>query len=134
MTEITVMSRVAGQVAAGAAFMDEHDPGWWRPDVDRAVDLRSLNMGYGDACVLGQRCPLEALISYLGRAPEDIDDQDFRYHAYANRLNGGFGNREARETWAVAHGFNRPFGYGGDAYDELTDEWARVIAERRAAA
>lgn len=134
MSESAVLSAVAGKVAAGAAFLDEHDPGWWRPDVERAIDLRSLHMGYGDACVLGQRCPLEALTGYLGRAPEDIDDQEFRYHAYAGRLNGGFPDREAMEDWAVARGFNRPPGEDDGEYDELTDEWKRIISERRAAA
>ena len=49
------MTTIAERVAAGAAFLDEHDPGWWRADVDRAIDLRVFEMAEPEHCVLGQR-------------------------------------------------------------------------------
>ena len=123
---------IAERVAAGAAYLDEHDPEWWRADVERAINLGKLDMATGDVCVLGQRCPLETLERYLGYAIEDDDEREFGYHAYATRLNGGFSDREDMETWAVAHGFNRPFGNLPSEYDDLTAEWKRVITDRRA--
>jgi hypothetical protein len=133
------MSGITERVALGAAFLDEHDEGWWREDVDRAIDLDRLNMECGDVCVLGQRCPLETLTAYVGYTPDpdepdDADDLEFRYHAYALRLSG-ISPREPMENWAVAHGLNRPFGGGGGAeYRELTAEWKRLLIERRTAA
>lgn len=32
------MSTIAERVAAGAAFLDERDPDWWRADVERAIN------------------------------------------------------------------------------------------------
>lgn len=127
------MTAVNERVAAGAKFLDEHDPQWWRADVERAIDLDRLDMATGDVCVLGQRCPLDTLELYLGYPVEDNDDREFGYHAYAYRLNKGFHDREALDTWAVDHGFNRPFGNASDEYDALTAEWAKVITERRSA-
>lgn len=130
---------IAERVAAGAQFLDEQDPDWWRADVDQAIDLDRLDMGEGDACVLGQRCPLETLTAWLGGPPRDNYDYEYLFHAYAEKLTGlpsGGLNREALDAWAVAHGFNRASGTvdGGAAeYDALTAEWARVIRERRSA-
>jgi hypothetical protein len=89
----------------------------------------------GDACILGQRCPLETLTAYLGSAPSDKDDYEYRYHAQSQMLSGlpARGYREELENWAVARGFNRPFGENGVEYDALTDEWKHVITERRSA-
>jgi hypothetical protein len=131
------MSGIPERVALGAAFLDEHDHPWWREDVENAIDLDRLDMECGDVCVLGQRCPFGTLTAYLGYTPDpddpdEADDLEFRYHSYALRLSG-ISPRESMEDWAVAHGFNRPFGGGGAEYRELTAEWARVIRERRAA-
>jgi hypothetical protein len=124
------LSTIAERVALGAAFLDEHDPPWWRE-----IDLETLDLGSGDRCVLGQRCPLEVLTAWLGSAPEDGEDHEFRYHAYAGMLTGfSRTERDALEDWAIARGFNRPFGDADSEYDDLTAEWARVIRERRAAA
>ena len=38
------MSTIAERVAAGAAFLDEHDPGWWCADADPAIDLVALDL------------------------------------------------------------------------------------------
>jgi hypothetical protein len=43
------MSTIAERVAAGAAFLDEHDPGWFR-----RVHVASLRLEDCFSCVLGQ--------------------------------------------------------------------------------
>ncbi|HTJ37080.1 MAG TPA: hypothetical protein VL738_27960, partial [Dactylosporangium sp.] len=68
---------IAERVAAGAAFLDEHDPEWWRADVERAIDLDKLNLGHGDACILGQRCPVSQLAAFMVMEPSDLWDDDF---------------------------------------------------------
>lgn len=131
------MSGVAERVAAGAAFLDEHEPGWWRADDKRAIDLDMLDMGTGDVCILGQRCPVETLRVYLGFPPMDEEDREFAYMAYAEQLSGSpRGDRYPLDLWAVAHGFNRPFDVcNPDAmsreYAALTAEWKRLITSRR---
>lgn len=40
---------VADRVAAGAAWLDQRLPGWWR-----LIDLRQLDMWHSCRCVLGQ--------------------------------------------------------------------------------
>jgi hypothetical protein len=129
------MPTIPERVAAGMAFLGEADPCWWREGTDRAIDLDRLNVAYGDACVLGQRCPVETLTAYLGCPPEEEDDSDeCRYQAYAVVLSGlPRRDVEGIRTWAVALGFNRPFGGSGTEYTELTAEWRRVITELREA-
>jgi hypothetical protein len=43
------VSSIAERVAAGAAFLDEHEPGWWK-----RIDLPSLDLSDCEDCVLGQ--------------------------------------------------------------------------------
>ena len=113
------MSTVAERVAAGA-YLDEHDPEWWRPDVERAIDLDTLNLESSNNCVLGQRCPVEnaddeylAYASYLAEIPED---RPFTI-----------------DNWAVPLGFQADPHAFKTEYKALTAEWTRVITERRAA-
>jgi hypothetical protein len=113
------VSAVAERVAAGAAFLDEHDPEWWRADVERAIDLETLDIRSDNLCLLGQRCPLEASPTRSA------------YNQFATLLSG-VGNIWSVDLWA------RPFGFqadapGGAGFDDLTDEWKRVITGRRAA-
>ena len=128
------MSTITERVAAGAAYLDEHDPDWWRADVERAIDLATLNLSHGDACVLGQRCPLAV--------PDGITE----YEAYGYELSGTVTWRMLSE-WAAPLGFQiygawredgttegRPRSEEMDEYRELTAEWKRVITGRRAAA
>jgi hypothetical protein len=112
---------ISERVAAGAAFLDEHDPEWWRPDVERAIDLEQLELSNGGDCILGQRCPLES-----------VDWRTTPYASQAARLSG----QTFYGAWASSRGFDiDPFGDqdGGDEYDDLTAEWRRVITGRRAA-
>lgn len=124
------MSAVTERVAAGAAFLDENDPQWWREDVDRAIDLEALDLGDDRMCVLGQRCPLEVLTAYHGTGENAwaVLERDSAYFAYGYQLCGA----GTLLTWAHERGFTALLGL--DEFEELTAEWARVIRERRAAA
>lgn len=113
------MATIAERVAAGAAFLDRHDPDWWRPDVDRAIDLDRLDLEDTGSCILGQRCPLELLAEYE-------NDPDAGYFAYGYQLMPG----RTLFDCAGQHGFAG----NDDEYRDLTAEWRRVITGRRAAA
>lgn len=114
----------AEAVAAGMAFLDEHDePGWWRADAERAIDLDALDLSRGDWCVLGQRCPLSVLEEYSDPALAGISG--WRYHAYARALSGLSGGD--REEWACRLGFMA----GRERWGALTAEWKRALSERR---
>jgi hypothetical protein len=122
------LKTIAEQVAAGAAFLDEHDPGWWRAGVERAIDLETLDLAGDGKCVLGQRCPLEMLAG---------SEHDSGYLAFAGALSGIHGESpaaaDAVNDWAAALGFQWD-GSPDSAYAALTAEWKRVIAARRAEA
>ena len=110
------MSAIAERVAAGAAFLDEYDPDWWR-----AVNLITLDLNDGGLCILGQRCPQEVLRNF------DLDaDPENAYVAHLRHLASG-GDEFEQYDWAIDHGFisRGPFEPG------LTAEWKRVIGERR---
>lgn len=120
------------RVAAGAAFLDEHDPQWWKADVERAIDLDTLRLESLDSCVLGQRCPLSVLADYLGTDEDRLErfDRLEAYRAYGGFLSG-INNYFEIGDWARGLGFNT--GRGFTEWDQLTAEWKRVITERRSA-
>lgn len=127
------MSTITGRVTAGAKFLDEHDPDWWRADVERAIDLRELDLSGGEVCILGQRCPLEM------REARPVGETS--YSLYATALSGvPKGEVGALDRWASALGFQMTPGWvddpdwEDDEYEALTNEWRKVITERRAAA
>ena len=124
------MSTVTERVAAGAAFLDEHDPQWWRADVERAIDLADFDLESTSSCVLGQRCPLELHFN----AAEWMS----RYDTFAIKLSGIVAfDRSDLSGWAVPLGFQAGTYDDSDdyydEYDELTAEWKRIITGRRAA-
>jgi hypothetical protein len=123
----------ADKVAAGEACMDENDPGWWRADVERAIDLDTLDLRTTDRCILGQRCPVEVLAAHTGADPGDLSDDDRgeAYLAYAVHLSGLSGPQFVQ--WVTGHGFSAS-GADRKGWDRLTAEWRRGIIERRAAA
>jgi hypothetical protein len=142
MPEATITERVA----AGAAFLDEHDPDWWRADVERAIDLDRLDMGDGDSCILGQRCPLSVLAEFVGSTPNNLDGSDFdsAYTAMAIHVGAVTDALPSHrpgvrvDMWAMPLGFQAASTGDGtffdqDDYDALADEWKRVITGRRAA-
>jgi hypothetical protein len=125
------MNAIAERVAAGAAFLDEHDPDWWRADVERAIDLETLSLASSRTCVLGQRCPLETLAVYNSKPADELDedDNDERYYAFGHALMSIDWDRRHLFYWAAEHGFNDPSG----EWDGLTAEWKRTITGRRSA-
>jgi hypothetical protein len=128
------------RVTAGEALMDEQDPGWWRADAGPAIDPDLLDLEDTGMCILGQRCPLDALIAYheartgAAQARLRADVRENAYYAWGYRLSGippeWAGARPGLFGWAVQHGFA---GEPGE-YRELTAVWARVIRARRSAA
>jgi hypothetical protein len=117
-----VSRTVAERVAAGAAWLDEHDPGWWRKDSGNAINLKALDLADTTACILGQRCPVER----FARSASTPFDAQLRY------ITRGKGVWSSLWDWAVQHGFMA----GGDRpdYPPLTREWRTVIKKRRAGA
>lgn len=125
------MSTVTERVAAGAAFLDKRDPGWWVPGTERAIDLGTLSIASASQCVLGQRCPLETLAAFFNTTMSNLNswDDDWRYTAQAEAISG-LRHAGGLLGWAVAHGFSYDH---TDRTDALTAEWKRVITARRSA-
>ena len=116
-------------VAAGAAFLDEHDPDWWRADVERAINLDRLALANATHCILGQRCPLEVLAA---AEQADKDGLASPFWAYAAALSAwSLDDGIEIDRWARHHGFAGST--AGWPWDDLTAEWKRVITERRSA-
>ena len=113
----------AEQVAAGVAFMHRVDPGWWRTDIDRPINLDDLNIDKVDNCILAQRCPLE---NY---------DRDYpRYYWHAALLIDTGPYEEMRiNNWAEPLGFyvNGRNSDPSAMITAVTAEWKRVITELR---
>ena len=123
------MTTITERVAAGMAFLDEHDPEWWRPDVPNAIDVDKLLLSSGDLCVLGQRCPLDVLMA---------SEWDSNYFAFAVFLSGIPASEEGEpedriNDWASALGFQWRRGDPPDGYELLTAHWRTVITGRRSA-
>jgi len=130
----TATKTITERVAAGAVFLDVHDRGWWREDVPNAIDLDTLDLAEGGACVLGQRCPLEVLQDYM-RSRGSIDPgwegyRDHRYVAYADAICRAAGI-DPLGNWARDHGFIRSNPGGDGEWGELTAAWSDLILERR---
>lgn len=103
------MSTVAERVAAGAAFLDEHEPGW----VD-LIDLGRLDLNHACNCVLGQAFADES--EWANRCYDSgYDYARARFHLLRGGADLGFDTADDYEP-----------------YEPLAAEWKRVIAERRA--
>lgn len=120
------MTIITERVAAGAAFLDEHDPEWWRE-----IDLGALDLADSRLCVLGQRCPLETLAGWNSVPVSELtkDDDTQRYYAFGYALMSAAGDPRPLLEWARERGFTSTLGQ----WAALTAEWKRVITERRAA-
>jgi hypothetical protein len=101
------MRTIAERVAAGAAFLDEHEPGW----ADR-INLRVLDQNSVCLCVLGQTFAGRVGSSYYGNGYDwALEEFDIRT--------------------AAALGFDAV--NDDEDYDDLATEWARLIVARRKA-
>lgn len=101
------MSGIAERVAAGAALLDERQPGWWQ-----RINLDSLDLGSCVGCILGQ---LYARAGLVHR-----DKTNCPYFLGLRAL-------ELTEHDGDLYGFDSP------ALDPVTvrTEWVRVITEHR---
>lgn len=109
---------IAARVAAGAAWLDEHDPEWWREDAPedptltrdaQPIDLDRLDLASPCGCVLGYRWGSYTDAVHDGRLA-GLSPVDLGFRA---RDLAGAGLR--------------------NEHPELTAEWRRVIRERRQA-
>jgi hypothetical protein len=101
----TTVSTVADRVAAGAAWLDEHEPGW----AERIVDRLDVN----DNC----RCVLGQLHGAYEDAPLFADIAGKWGEILARAIPLGFGL-----DWADCRTNGR----------ELTQAWRELVAARRA--
>jgi hypothetical protein len=95
----------------GAAWLDEHDPGW-----AARVDPGALRMRSACNCVLGQ----------LAR-DRDPYEAGFGFWAYLART-----GRAYDLPWAVEHGFAVAGRGSGLQWEPLGDIWRELIADRSA--
>lgn len=109
---------IAERVLRGVAWLDQHDPGWWREDApeyrDRnaqPIDLDRLDLGDPCGCIFGHRW------GYYGHAPVG-DTAAASLGCYSA---SALAADPATRAGVVAE------------YAELTAEWRRVIRERREA-
>jgi hypothetical protein len=113
------LERIRKHVARGAAFLDEKRPGW----ADR-IDLDSLSLEDCTMCVLGQE--------YEDDPAYDSSEFGNPFEAGAWQLFGEAFNFDDNAPVLIEHGFSEK---GGNlaAWEALTNEWLRVLRERRAA-
>lgn len=105
------MSTIAERVAAGAAFLDEHDPGWWE-----RINLGRLDLNDTCNCVLGQAF---------------ADESEWANRCY----DSGYDYARARfdlPARGAPLGFDTTDDY--EPYEPLAAEWTRVITGRRSPA
>ena len=101
------MSTITERVAAGAALLDEHKPGWWQH-----TDLGRLNIGSSCDCMFGQTFGgyLKGLTLFHEEWHVGAPDSDYGFFWYGRA-------DDDRENEIEA----------------LNAEWRRVIEQRRAA-
>lgn len=141
------MFTIAERVQAGSVWLDEHYPGWFK-----VINLGTLNVSNCHVCVLGQ--------VYSGYIPTHEQDQilaqvlelmsPFEARTFAESIragqSGGFNvlyEKHYMFDFASRFGFSMDWRAAladGSAqhamqvqYQDLTDEWTKVIISRRMA-
>ncbi|HEU5032738.1 MAG TPA: hypothetical protein VFV01_48000 [Spirillospora sp.] len=110
--------QIRERVAAGAAWLDEKQPGW-----EARVNTERLNMESTCDCILGQVYEEAAQAS-------DWFDWDFYEGAYWYVLQEHVGNRGS--DWPVEHGFTLLGATYGD-WAALEAAWVDLLKTRAAA-
>jgi hypothetical protein len=113
------MTTIAERVAAGAAFLDEREPGWWE-----RINLDELDLHSACRCVLGQ------LATDLGYVETGWGNILGRFELRRWRWSYEF---DGLPDTDVACGFNAGGNQAQEEYAALTAEWKRVIEARRSA-
>lgn len=120
-------STIAERVQRGAALLDTRFPGW----VD-SVDLSTLNLASGCDCILGQKfgdfragARQTHLAVETSSVPMGERSRD-QLQEYGFLVNYNFGVGLANWSLAEVARVDRE-------YAELTDAWAKLITDRRAA-
>lgn len=129
---------IAERVQLGSAFLDEHFTGWWE-----RIDLNTLNIDSCDNCVLGQlwcTAPQEERGQIIAQAVQNM---------IARRWNPQLAHEVTRDQTPygrIATAYEElnlsgtrdlGFNYGNGMYAELneaealTEEWTRVVIQRR---
>lgn len=121
------MGGLRDRVAAGTAWLDLHDPGWWRADQPgrgdegRPIDLDELSMRHPCYCVLGHRWG-----NYYS-APISVDQAV------------GYGFDTASGAAMDVHRYNSSDEYAAavqaamdEEFTALTALWRSVVEQRRA--
>jgi hypothetical protein len=104
------------RVQAGAAVLDEHNPGW-----HNRIDLDTLQLACGCDCVLGQIYQEMFPTDILGSTYLHVLDSNETPVNRGNAWNLGFDiNKWVNERW-VSQG----------EYLPLETEWVKLIRERR---
>jgi len=105
------------RVQNGVKVLDNYDPEWFNK-----IDLELLNLGNCMNCVLGQLFEKQ-WEQYSRSIKEDINNP------YSYGKNNLFhGNNDYCIIMSIHCGFSS---YNDEIYPELTDEWERVVLERR---
>lgn len=105
------------RVAAGAAWLDEHKPGW-----ERTLDLATLDLADGCHCVLGQAFQEECGISVNWEHDRWWWSEHYQmYNAFS------FIQSTQEDGWAIHHGFDVS---RHSRYPELQEAWLELIKNR----
>lgn len=132
--ELTITERVA----KGAAFLDEHFTGWWE-----RIDLNTLNIDSCDNCVLGQlwcTAPQEEQGQIVAQAVQSMvakrwdlqmAHQIMREQTPYGRIATAYEELNLSGTWDLGFNYGNPTYADLDEAQDLTDEWTRVVIQRR---
>lgn len=115
LKERTEWPSPAERVAAGAEWLDEHLPGWWR---DNNIDLGRFEMSEEKCCVVGQLSPQRDYQRAVDEHWLDLTTDAARELGFL-----------ARQSWPDIDDDDVM-----TEYDELQHAWTVTICERREAA
>lgn len=111
------MTTIAERVAAGAVFLDAHEPGWWQ-----RIDLEKLALESPCRCVLGQ-------LETPRLQPTDWSEDAYERACQRYGFELDAYDDPGREPDEYRFGFNARL----SEYDILTAAWRELIAARRRA-
>jgi hypothetical protein len=111
------LTTARSRVLAGAAWLDQHRPGWWKSD---RFDLGNFSLSDGCRCVVGQIYITEI---------DGFDDRDTD-SAFDEAITDAWLDLTFELATDLGFYAGPPLQYS-DEYAELDREWRRLIEERR---